>query len=62
MRINEELILKHFKNIADELTYAEYEMLRTFLDRVYERELKDSTYIIKIDATEYTDIKFTDLI
>lgn len=55
-RIDYEKILKFFKEITKELTYAEYEMLFNKLSRVYNQEKNSSTYSLRIDTTYIKDI------
>lgn len=55
-RIDYEKILKFFKEITKELTYAEYEMLFNKLSRVYNQEKKSSTYSLRIDTTNVKNI------
>ena len=56
-RINEELLLELFKSIINDLTYAEWEMLKRKLDKVYENEQRESTYTLKVDTSVYSKIK-----
>lgn len=56
-RMNKELLLKHFKSIINDLTYAEWNMLKRRLDNVYENEKKDSIYKLKVDTSTYSNIK-----
>lgn len=56
-RINEEKVLEHFKNIINDLTYAEWELLKNRLSSAYNGELKDSTYTLKVDTNTYSNIK-----
>ena len=56
-RINEEKVLEHFKNIINDLTYAEWELLKNRLSSAYEHKLKDSTYTLKVDTNTYSNIK-----
>lgn len=58
-RINEKTILSFIKVITEQLTYAEYEILKTKLDRLYNQELKSSTYQLKVDTTHLDNL--TDL-
>lgn len=55
-RIDYEKILKFFKEITKELTYAEYEMLFNKLSRVYNQEKNSSTYSLRIDTTNVKNI------
>nr|DAU05792.1 MAG TPA: hypothetical protein [Caudoviricetes sp.] len=55
-RIDYEKLLKFFKEITKELTYAEYEMLFNKLSRVYNQEKNSSTYSLRIDTTYIKDI------
>lgn len=55
-RIDYEKLLKFFKEITKELTYAEYEMLFNKLSRVYNQEKKSSTYSLRIDTTNVKNI------
>lgn len=56
-RINEEKVLEHFKNIINDLTCAEWEMLKNRLTSAYEHTIKDSTYTLKVDTNTYSNIK-----
>lgn len=55
-RIDYEKLLKFFKEITKELTYAEYEMLFNKLSRVYNQEKNSSTYSLRIDTTNVKNI------
>ena len=55
-RIDYEKLLKFFKEITKELTYAEYEMLFNKLSRVYNQEKNSSTYSLRIDTTYINNI------
>lgn len=55
-RIDYEKILKFFKEITKELTYAEYEMLFNKLSRVYNQEKISSTYSLRIDTTNVKNV------
>ena len=55
-RIDYEKLLKFFKEITKELTYAEYEMLFNKLSRVYNQEKNGSTYSLRIDTTNVKNI------
>lgn len=55
-RIDYEKLLKFFKEITKELTYAEYEMLFNKLSRVYNQEKISSTYSLRIDTTNVKNI------
>lgn len=55
-RIDYEKLLKFFKEITKELTYAEYEMLFNKLSRVYNQEKNSSTYSLRIDTTYIKNI------
>lgn len=55
-RIDYEKLLKFFKEITKELTYAEYEILFNKLSRVYNQEKNSSTYSLRIDTTYIKDI------
>lgn len=57
MEINEELLLEYFKSIINDLTYAEWKMLKGRLDKVYENEKRESTYTLKVDTSAYSNIK-----
>ena len=56
-RLNEEKILEHFKSIINDLTCAEWDMLKGRLDKVYENEKRESTYTLKVDTSAYSNIK-----
>ena len=56
-RINEEKVLEHFKNIINDLTYADWMILEKKLNLAYNGELKDSTYTLKVDTNTYSNIK-----
>lgn len=56
-RLNEEKILEHFKSIINDLTCAEWEMLKRKLNKVYENEQRESTYTLKVDTNTYSNIK-----
>lgn len=55
-RIDYEKLLKFFKEITKELTYAEYEMLFNKLSRVYNQEKNSSIYSLRIDTTNVKNI------
>ena len=55
-RIDYEKILKFFKEITKELTYAECEMLFNKLSRVYNQEKISSTYSLRIDTTNVKNV------
>ena len=55
-RIDYEKLLKFFKEITKELTYAEYEILFNKLSRVYNQEKNSSTYSLRIDTTNVKNI------
>lgn len=55
-RIDYEKLLKFFKEITKELTYAEYEILFNKLSRVYNQEKKSITYSLRIDTTNIKNI------
>ena len=55
-RIDYEKLLKFFKEITKELTYAEYEMLFNKLNRVYNQEKISRTYSLRIDTTNVKNI------
>lgn len=57
MEIDEELLLKYFKCIINDLTYAEWDMLKRKLNKVYENEQRESTYTLKVDTSVYSKIK-----
>ena len=57
MEIDEELLLKYFKSIINDLTYAEWDMLKRKLNKVYENEQRESTYTLKVDTSVYSNIK-----
>lgn len=56
-RINEEKILEHFKSVINDLTCAEWDLLKGILNKAYENEKRESTYTLKVDTSAYSNIK-----
>lgn len=61
-KINEFLIMSYINKIASELSYAKYEILKTKLDRLYNQELKSSTYQLKVNTTHLDNLNDLNLI
>lgn len=56
-RINEEKVLEHFKNIINDLTYADWRILEKKLSSAYDGKLREGTFTLKVDTNSYSNIK-----
>lgn len=56
-RINEEKVLEHFKNIINDLTYADWRILENKLSSAYDGKLREGTFTLKVDTNTYSNIK-----
>ena len=59
--MQEEKIIKYYKQIIENLTYKEWEKIKSMVDRTFDNEIKGSIYSLKIDTSKYSDIDLTTL-
>lgn len=59
--MEEEKIIKYYRQILEDLTYKEWKKVKSMVDRMFDFEIKESIYSLKIDVSKYSDIDLTTL-